>query len=67
MTKTDNIQIRRVAGAVGAEISGIDLIAGVSDATIAAVRQAWLEHGVLFFRNQPLEPGAFQAFAERFG
>ena len=67
MTKTDNIQIRRVAGAVGAEISGIDLIAGVSDATIAAIRQAWLEHGVLFFRNQPLEPGAFQAFAERFG
>jgi taurine dioxygenase len=67
MTKTDNIQIRRVSGAVGAEISGIDLIAGVSDATIAAIRQAWLEHGVLFFRNQPLEPGAFQAFAERFG
>jgi taurine dioxygenase len=67
MTMTDSIQIRRVAGAVGAEISGIDLIAGVSDTTIAAIRQAWLEHGVLFFRNQPLEPGAFQAFAERFG
>jgi taurine dioxygenase len=67
MTKTDNIQIRRVSGVVGAEISGIDLIAGVNDATIAAIRQAWLEHGVLFFRNQPLEPGAFQAFAERFG
>lgn len=67
MTMTDNIHIRRVAGAVGAEISGIDLIAGVSDTTIAAIRQAWLEHGVLFFRNQPLEPGAFQAFAERFG
>jgi taurine dioxygenase len=67
MTTTDSIQIRRVSGAVGAEISGIDLAAGVSDATIAAIRQAWLEHGVLFFRNQPLEPGAFQAFAERFG
>lgn len=67
MTTTDNLQIRRVAGAVGAEISGIDLVAGVSDATIAAIRQAWLAHGVLFFRNQPLEPGAFQAFAERFG
>ena len=67
MTTTDNLQIRRVAGAVGAEITGIDLTAGVSDATIAAIRQAWLAHGVLFFRNQPLEPGAFQAFAERFG
>jgi taurine dioxygenase len=67
MTTTDSIQTRRVSGAVGAEISGIDLAAGVSDATIAAIRQAWLEHGVLFFRNQPLEPGAFQAFAERFG
>jgi taurine dioxygenase len=67
MTTIDTIQIRRVAGAIGAEISGIDLIAGVDDATIAAIRQAWLAHGVLFFRNQPLEPGAFQAFAERFG
>ena len=67
MTTTDNLQIRRVAGAVGAEITGIDLTAGVSDASIAAIRQAWLAHGVLFFRNQPLEPGAFQAFAERFG
>ena len=67
MTTTDNLQIRRVAGAVGAEITGFDLTAGVSDATIAAIRQAWLAHGVLFFRNQPLEPGAFQAFAERFG
>ena len=67
MTTTDNLQIHRVAGAVGAEITGIDLTAGVSDASIAAIRQAWLAHGVLFFRNQPLEPGAFQAFAERFG
>jgi alpha-ketoglutarate-dependent taurine dioxygenase len=26
----------------------------MSDATIAAIRQAWLEHGVLFFRNQKI-------------
>lgn len=67
MATSDNFQIRRVSGGIGAEITGIDLVAGVSDATIAAIRQAWLAHGVLFFRNQPLEPGAFQAFAERFG
>jgi len=67
MTTSDNFHVRRVSGGIGAEITGIDLVAGVSDATIAAIRQAWLAHGVLFFRNQPLEPGAFQAFAERFG
>ena len=28
---------------------------------------ALLEHGVIFFRDQPLEPGAYLRFAERFG
>jgi taurine dioxygenase len=67
MNTNDNIRIRQVAGAVGAEVSGFDLTRGVSDTTIAAIRQAWLAHGVIFLRDQPLEPAAFQAFAERFG
>ena len=58
---------RPLAGAVGAEITGVDLAAPLSGAQIAAIRRIWLDHGVIFFRNQPLPPAQFQAFAERFG
>ena len=59
--------VRPLAGAIGAEISGVDLAAPLSGVQIAAIRRIWLDHGVIFFRNQPLPPAQFQAFAERFG
>ena len=60
------IGIHPVAGALGAEISGVDL-AQVDDGTIAEIRQAWLEHLVIFFRDQDLSPAQFLAFARRIG
>ena len=60
-------KLRKLAGAVGAEITGLDVTRGVDDTTVAALRAAWLEHGMIVMRNQPLPPAAFQAFAERFG
>jgi alpha-ketoglutarate-dependent taurine dioxygenase len=41
-----------VAGAVGAEISGIDLRGPLDAATIEALRRVFLTHLVLFFRDQ---------------
>ncbi len=67
MSQNSDIEVRPLAGAVGAEASGFDLTQPASDALIAAIRRAWLAHGVLFLRNQPLPPTQFQAFAERFG
>jgi taurine dioxygenase len=61
------LEVRPLSGAVGAEILGINLLNPVSDAQIAEIRKIWLQHSVVFFREQPLEPGAFQAFAQRFG
>ena len=60
------IGIHPIAGALGAELSGVDL-AKVDDATMAAIRQAWLEHLVIFFRDQDLSPAQFLAFARRLG
>ena len=60
-------QVRRMAGAIGAEVRGLDLLNPVSEDLIAAIRSAWLEHGVLVLRGQPLPPAQFQAFAQRFG
>jgi taurine dioxygenase len=59
--------VRPVAGAIGAEIHGVDLLDDVSDELIQTIRKTWLEYGVVFFRDQPLSPSQFQAFAERFG
>ena len=60
------MEIHPVAGALGAEISGVDL-ARLDDATVAAIRHAWLEHLVVFFRDQDLTPAQFLGFAQRFG
>ena len=38
------IGVHPVAGALGAEISGVDLSRPLPDATVAALRQAWLDH-----------------------
>ena len=67
MTAPQTLSCRPLAGAVGAVISGIDLARPLDDGVIAEIRRLWLQHGVVFFRNQPLPPGEFQGFAERFG
>jgi taurine dioxygenase len=62
-----SLEIRSVAGALGAEISGIDLTRDLDGETIAAIRRAWLDHLVIFFRGQELPPARLLAFAQRFG
>lgn len=61
------MQIKRLSGAVGAEILGVDLVGKISDALIADIRKIWLEHGVVFFRDQNMTMDQFQSFAMRFG
>jgi len=61
------MEFRRVAGALGAEVLGVDLARPLDEGEIAALRSAWLEHLVLFFRGQDLTPAQFLAFARRIG
>jgi taurine dioxygenase len=61
------LKIRRVAGALGAEISGLDLSRDLPDETISAIRKALVEHQVIFFRDQALTPAQQVAFGARFG
>jgi taurine dioxygenase len=61
------IEVKPLTRSVGAEVLGINLLESVSDETIAQIRKIWLDHGVIFFRDQPLDSAGFQAFAERFG
>ena len=61
------ITVTKVAGALGAEIGGVDLSAALDDATIAAIRAAFVEHQVIFFPDQTLTPDQQLAFGRRFG
>jgi len=61
------VSVARVAGACGAIVSDVDLAAGLSDAAVAEVRRALLDHQVIFFRDQRLDPEQLVAFSHRFG
>jgi len=61
------LSVQPIGGALGAEIHGVDLATECSDETVAAIRAAWLEHLVVFFRDQELAPDRFLAFAQRIG
>ena len=62
-----SFEVRRLSGSIGAEILGIDLASEPDDNAIGEIRQVWLEHNVIFFRDQDLPPAMFLAFAKRFG
>jgi alpha-ketoglutarate-dependent taurine dioxygenase len=62
-----SIGVHPIAGALGAEISGVDLSKDLDGDTIGALRRAWLDHLVIFFRDQDLSPAQFLVFARRFG
>ena len=49
-----SIEVRKLSPAVGAEVVGLDLTASVEPDTIDALEQAFVESGVLLFREQPL-------------
>ena len=62
-----HIEVRRVAGALGAELHGVDAAAALADDVVAEIRQALLDHLVVFLRGQRLTPPQLLAFAQRFG
>jgi taurine dioxygenase len=61
------ITVQKLTPAIGAEIHGVDLAGDLSDATVAAIRQAWLDHLVVFFRDQHVTPAQQKAFGRLFG
>ena len=59
--------VKRLSGAIGAEVRGVTLRPDMPDAAIAELRRIWLDHGVIFFRDQQLTAPELAAFARRFG
>lgn len=61
------LEIKPVTPYIGAEISGIDLSKPLSDNELGTVRQALLDHLVLFFRDQDMSIDAQKDFGRQFG
>jgi taurine dioxygenase len=61
------LSVRKLQPVVGAEISGLDIGAGITPAQAADVRQALLAHGVIFFRNQRMTYESHLQFARQLG
>jgi taurine dioxygenase len=61
------IEITPVTAAIGAEVHGVDLRDELSDVDVKIIRQALLDHLVVFFRDQHITDEQQVAFALRFG
>ena len=62
-----HIDVHPIAGALGAEIEGVDTSRPIPAEVIAEMRRAWLEHLVIFLRDQKLTPQGLVDLASRFG
>jgi taurine dioxygenase len=65
--RNSHIQIHPIAGALGAEIEGVNVADNLPDEAISEIRQALLDFGVIFFRGQTLDRDQHKAFTRRFG
>lgn len=61
------VTVERLTPAAGAEISGVDLTRPLAQDQARAIHRALLDHGVVFFRGQPVTPDQQVAFARNFG
>ena len=62
-----SLDIRPIAGSIGAEIHGIDASRELDAETISTLRKALLDHLVIFLPAQSLTPEQQLRFARRFG
>lgn len=62
-----SLRVERQAGALGAYVTGIDLAKPVSDSVFAELRQAFLDHHVICFRDQDMTSDQQLEFAARWG
>ena len=61
------IEVRPIAGALGAEVHGVDLSNPLEASVVAEIRRAFLENLVIFFRGQDLTLDQYMAFARALG
>jgi taurine dioxygenase len=63
----EKISVTRMSGALGAELSGVDLAEPLTADTIEEIRNALYEFGVIVLRDQDITPDQYLTFARNFG
>ncbi len=66
MTYT-TIKVTPLSRHIGAEIGEVDIASGLTDRQFEEIHRAFVEHSVIFFRDQNISPDQHIAFAERWG
>lgn len=61
------LEIHPIAGALGAEIHGLDLTSDLNSEQFKMLRSLLVEHEVIFFRDQDISPAQHKALAQSFG
>ena len=62
-----SLEVSPLATPLGAVVGGVDLAGDLDDSAVADIRKALLDHKVLFFHDQRLDPVTQVALARRFG
>ena len=67
MPTAQNFTIRALSAVACGEVVGFDANQPLSESDFARIRQGWLDHCVLVFRDQSFTPAAHEEFSKRFG
>ena len=67
MSPYRHIDVSPLTPTIGAVVEGVDLARPMDDAVFEEVHRAWMEHLVLFMREQRMTPEQHLAFGRRFG
>ena len=62
-----HLDVAPICGALGAELTGVDLSKDLSDDVMAEIHRALNDYCVIFFRDQDLTPDQQKDFGRRFG
>ena len=62
-----NLLINPTSGSMGVEIHNVDLSKELSDSLFSEIRETFIAHGLIFFRDQELTPDDHLRFAKRWG
>lgn len=67
MTSYQPIELRKLTPKLGAEIAGVDLTAPLDPRTVDEIRQALVQNGVIYLRDQKLSAKQLIEFGRHFG
>ena len=65
--RNSEVSVEKLGAALGAEISNVDLSIPIPTTEMTVIQNAFVEHGLLIFRNQDLTQEEYLAFGRQFG